>query len=245
MGNTKNSRDFLNSLAERQENTDITDLFDDVRETYGLAHIVYHATNIKGLTDDEPYLRLTYPDDWVSRYFEKNYFALDPVVEAGNESQFPFNWNRLDWKSRQRRNFLGDAAEHKVGMSGMSIPIHGPGGQHAILSVTSFMLEREWDLFLRSYMGDFQRVASYVHQAILESEGVEKPSSKPSLSPREIEVLQLCANGMNTDSIADALGVKERTIRAFIETARYKLNALNRIHAVAKAIGHGLIHPPS
>jgi DNA-binding CsgD family transcriptional regulator len=245
MKNTGNSRDFLNSLADRSARTDIGELFDDVKETYGLSHVVYHATNIKGLTDDGPYLRLTYPAAWVERYMANNYMALDPVVEAGNESQFPFNWSRLDWKSRQRRSFLGDAAEHKVGISGMSIPIRGPAGQHALFSITSQMLDQEWELFLRSYMGDFQRVASHVHQSILESESVAGPVTRPSLSPRETEVLQLCANGMNTEVIADVLGVKERTVRAFIETARYKLNALNRIHVVSKAIGYGLIHPPS
>ena len=241
----KDSRNFLDSLAERPAPADIDGLFDDIRETYDLSHIVYHATNVKGLTEIEPYLKLTYPDSWVSRYFEKNYFAIDPVVEAGNSSQLPFNWNRLDWSSRPRRNFLGDAAEHKIGTNGMSVPIRGPGGQHAIFSVTSLMGEQEWDLFLRRYMGDFQLIANYVHQAILEFEQADTSPTRPSLSPREQEVLQLCANGMTTDYIADALGVKERTIRAFIETARYKLNALNRIHAVAKAIGYGLIHPPS
>ncbi len=238
-------RKFLKSLVERPIGTDVSELFDDVRNNYGLSHIVYHATNVKGLTEKEPYLRLTYPDDWVSRYFEKNYFSLDPVVDAGKTNPTPFNWSDLDWSSKPRRNFLGDAAEHKIGISGMSVPIRGVGGQHAIFSVTSFMSENEWERFLRSYMGDFQRVASHVHNAILESEGVGIAGKHPSLSPRECEVLQLCAHGINTDDIATELCVKERTVRAFIETARYKLNALNRTHAVAKAIGYGLIHPPS
>ncbi len=238
------SRAFLDSLYEQSVPVDIDQLFEDVRTTYDLAHIVYHATNVKGLTENGPYLRLTYSDVWVNRYTIKNYFAIDPVIEAGIRNYAPFNWDILDWTGKARRDFLGDSAKHKVGPSGMSVPIRGVNGQHAILSVTSFQAPDTWNKFLRSYIGDFQMLAQYIHQAIIQAEGVDSKEQITPLSIRERDVLTLCARGETTDEIAGQLGVKERTIRAYIESARDKLNAKNRIHAVAKAIGRGLILPP-
>ncbi len=239
------SRDFLNSLDENDLPEDIEGFLDIVREKYGIAHLVYHAINVRGLTENEPYLRHTYPDDWVARYFEKGYFALDPVIEAGVGGLVPFNWNSLDWNSKPRRRFLGEALEHKIGLSGMSVPIRGIGGEHAILSVTSFQNERDWSMFLGSYMGDFQRIAGYIHQSIVTLERNEPEPNIIPPSPRERAVLQLVAYGLSTDAIADKLSIKERTVRAFLETSRYKLHALNRTHAVTIAIGHGFILPPT
>ncbi len=237
-------RAFLDSLYERPTPIDINKLFDDVRETYELAHIVYHATNVQGLTENGPFLRLTYSDEWVKRYTQMNYFAIDPVIEAGIKNYAPFNWDTLDWSGKTRRNFLGDAAKHKVGPSGMSVPIRGVNGQHAILSVTSFQIPDKWDMFLRAYIGDFHVLAHYIHEAIIQAEGVDRMEDITPLSTRERDVLQLCAHGLSTDEIAHKLGLKERTIRAYFGNVRDKLNAKNRINAVAKAIGRGLILPP-
>lgn len=238
------SRAFLNSLYERPPPTDIAQLFDEVRDMYCLTHIVYHATNVKGLTENGPYLKLTYPGSWIERYYQKNYFKIDPVVEAGIKNFLPFNWADLDWSNKARREFLGDSAHHKIGLSGMSVPIRGVGGEHAILSVTSNTSEKEWAQFLRDYIGDFQVVANFIHQSIIEIEGVDRMKDLPSLSIRERDALQYCANGLNNDQIAEKLGVTERTVRAFMETARHKLGAVNRTHAVTKALSLGLILPP-
>lgn len=245
MSDIVGSRDFLNSLDENDLPEDIEAFLDIVREKYGIAHIVYHAINVRGLTEDDPYLRHTYPVDWVARYFDKDYFSLDPVIEAGIGGHTPFNWDTLDWNTKPRRNFLGEAMEFKIGLSGMSVPIRGVGGEHAILSVTSFQNERDWNLFLGSYMGDFQRIAGYIHQSIVTHERNEPVPTVTPPSPRERAVLQLAAYGLSTDAIADKLSIKERTVRAFLETARYKLHALNRTHAVSVAIGHGFILPPT
>ncbi|MGA0228830.1 MAG: LuxR family transcriptional regulator, partial [Paracoccaceae bacterium] len=37
------------------------------------------------------------------------------------------------------------------------------------------------------------------------------------------------------------MGISEHTLRAYAESARYKLGAVNTIHAVAAAISRGLI----
>ncbi|KAF0996363.1 response regulator transcription factor [Geobacillus sp. TFV-3] len=62
-----------------------------------------------------------------------------------------------------------------------------------------------------------------------------------SLSPREIEVLKLLADGASTLEAACQLYLSEFTVRDYISSALRKLHAKNRTEAVAKALRLGLI----
>lgn len=61
------------------------------------------------------------------------------------------------------------------------------------------------------------------------------------LSDRESEVLQLLANGMTTDAVGRELFLSPATIRTYAENAMHKLEANNRVEAVAKALRLGLV----
>jgi DNA-binding NarL/FixJ family response regulator len=65
--------------------------------------------------------------------------------------------------------------------------------------------------------------------------------SVSGLSEREIEVLRLLADGLDTSEIARRLSYSERTIKAILHdvTARFQLRS--RAHAVAYAVRAGLI----
>lgn len=61
------------------------------------------------------------------------------------------------------------------------------------------------------------------------------------LSEREIEVLKLVADGLDTAEIAGSLAYSERTIKNIIHDVTARLNLRNRSHAVAYAVRQGLI----
>ncbi|MFH8386869.1 response regulator transcription factor [Kitasatospora sp. NPDC018058] len=61
------------------------------------------------------------------------------------------------------------------------------------------------------------------------------------LEAREVEVIKLLAEGLETASIAERLSYSERTIKNIIHGAISRLNLRNRAHAVAYALRAGLI----
>jgi DNA-binding NarL/FixJ family response regulator len=65
--------------------------------------------------------------------------------------------------------------------------------------------------------------------------------SHSGLSSREIDVLRLMADGMDTAEIADRLCYSERTVKNVIYGVTHRLNLRNRSHAVAYALRTGLI----
>jgi DNA-binding NarL/FixJ family response regulator len=66
-----------------------------------------------------------------------------------------------------------------------------------------------------------------------------------ALSARELEVLRLASRGLTGAQIAEQLCLSESTIETHVRRAVQALGAHNRVHAVALAIGQGLIDAPS
>jgi DNA-binding CsgD family transcriptional regulator len=63
----------------------------------------------------------------------------------------------------------------------------------------------------------------------------------PHLSPREIEVLKLVAEGASTYEAAKRLHLSEYTVRDYVSAILQKMNAKNRTEAIVKAIRDGII----
>jgi DNA-binding NarL/FixJ family response regulator len=61
------------------------------------------------------------------------------------------------------------------------------------------------------------------------------------LSEREIEVLRLVAEGLDTTEVADQLCYSERTVKNVLHDVTTRLRLRNRTHAVAYALRNGLI----
>jgi DNA-binding NarL/FixJ family response regulator len=62
-----------------------------------------------------------------------------------------------------------------------------------------------------------------------------------TLSARQSEILQMLADGMQTDAVAEKLGLSTETVRTHTKRILAKLEASTRTQAVAIGIRHGLI----
>ena len=65
--------------------------------------------------------------------------------------------------------------------------------------------------------------------------------SPGELSPRDLSVLRLLADGNSTADIAFGLAYSESTIKNVVHDLVHRLGARNRTHAVAMAIRAGVI----
>jgi DNA-binding NarL/FixJ family response regulator len=76
-----------------------------------------------------------------------------------------------------------------------------------------------------------------MHQQLLDPRGL----SYTGMSSREIGVLKLVADGMDTREIAENLSYSERTVKNILHDVTSRLQLRNRTHAVAYALRQGLI----
>ena len=65
--------------------------------------------------------------------------------------------------------------------------------------------------------------------------------SVESLTPREIEVLELVATGLSNKAVAAQLGISDQTVKFHLTSLSGKLGAINRTDAVRRAVRRGLI----
>ena len=61
------------------------------------------------------------------------------------------------------------------------------------------------------------------------------------LTPRELEVLALMAEGLSNKPIAERLGISDQTVKFHVASVCGKLDALNRTDAVRRGLHRGLI----
>jgi two-component system NarL family response regulator len=96
---------------------------------------------------------------------------------------------------------------------------------------------------------DLIRVIREVHagkqprSAAIEARLVER-ATRPRLTPRELEVVELMAQAMRNKEIGAALGVSEQTVQVHVKNVFAKLKVADRIAAINSARRLGLIRTP-
>jgi DNA-binding CsgD family transcriptional regulator len=78
--------------------------------------------------------------------------------------------------------------------------------------------------------------------ALVVSAGVEEGDAEIALTPRELEVLALLAEGASNKLIAQRLGISAHTAKYHVASLLEKLDAVSRTDAVAHAARIGVLH---
>ena len=209
----------------------------DFLPSLDIQHAAYCGVPPLGESDTREWIVLvTYPDSWVRHYTDEDYFRVDPVVQAAMSHFMPIDWRDLKEASPVGRRILSEAHDFGIGRQGVAFPIRGANGDFALFNVTADLDDVRWDHLKSRRMGDWQTLGHYLHRRLLEIAGHKMSGGLAKLSPREIETLELTAHGLSSEEVADQMGISERVVRAHLQTCRYKLNALNTTHAVARAV---------
>lgn len=119
--------------------------------------------------------------------------------------------------------------------SGMAFPVRlGTHGNGYVLFMGAFTAPSS-DLIVDMHMKSCQMFVD-----MLAGEQ-KKPTPAQSLSDRELACLQMAGDGCISEAIAEKMGLSVHTVNAYLGTATTKLDAVNRIQAIAKAIRFGYI----
>lgn len=230
----------LVDLHNAQENDALfTTYLHQVREKYELDHAAYAGMNpISGTTHGH----VTYSADWTSHYFQNKFHEIDPTLSQARRSIAPVDWGRLG-HSEHFQAVFNDARQFGIGDRGMTIPVRGPYGDIGGFSVTRDCPEHEWALLKQNIISELQTVAVHLHDMVIRSDPLSRVLNAPSLSSREIEILQWTAAGKSQQDIGDILSISHRTVEVHLRSSRQKLSSLTTPQAIGRAISLGLIYP--
>lgn len=82
----------------------------------------------------------------------------------------------------------------------------------------------------------------WVKALLSQSRSGNGPSSVPQISARELEVIELIAQGMGNKAIARELGIREQTVKNHLARIMEKLQVESRLELALEAIKHRLVH---
>jgi two-component system NarL family response regulator len=67
-------------------------------------------------------------------------------------------------------------------------------------------------------------------------------AGRPSLTPREVQVLELVRRGLRNKEVAASLGIGEETVQSHVKSILSKLDVPDRTAAIDVALRRGIIH---
>jgi DNA-binding NarL/FixJ family response regulator len=106
----------------------------------------------------------------------------------------------------------------------------------------SMTVVAEFPTIAAARRSDLDADAMLIASDTLHTEAVDDDDSfDEPLTPREIQVLELLAEGLPNKTIAARLGISDQTVKFHVASISGKLGAANRTDAVRRAVRRGLI----
>lgn len=232
---------FNQTIQDIIYSTDKISLFSSLFNAIQILGFDYYAYDVRisyPITKPVFSFHNNYSKEWQSRYVEKNYIAIDPIVKHGLNSTQPITWNN-DLLT-DHSSFESDAFAHglQLGWTQSSILLANSIG---ILTLSTEKKGRtpkeikDIQPFLIWLNNVFKN--AFKDKVLL----IDLRGPHLLLTAREIETLKWCADGKTSDEIAIILGIKKRTINFHIANAIEKLNVTNKTAATVKALQLNLL----
>ncbi|MGA2637811.1 LuxR C-terminal-related transcriptional regulator [Methylocella sp.] len=207
-----------------------------IRRHYALSEVAYYCPSFRGRSLAEPFIALSSGEVSLDNSRALYEALFEPAFSAGAHSLLPVDWARLPVREPKGAR-PGDRRRQ-----GLTVPVRGPtNGVWALFGVRSDESDREWSDRRHELMKDLVHVAHYVHQRAYDLHAKDAPIDLNAITRREIEALEWSAEGKSPAEIAITMRISLETVKAHLDSARFKLQALNRVHTVTKAIRAGLI----
>jgi DNA-binding NarL/FixJ family response regulator len=117
----------------------------------------------------------------------------------------------------------------------------------AELNESSFTIAGEFATMAEARASGFQAdailISAQVGRAFMARPATlsDSPEYEEPLTAREVEVLELLAEGLPNKSIATRLGISDQTVKFHVASICGKLGAANRTQAVRLAVRRGLV----
>jgi LuxR family transcriptional activator of bioluminescence operon len=238
--------DLYEMLGSVESEQDLFNLCTKVCEFLNFEYFVFGVMSSSGSLSSPSVSTLSnYPDNWFKSYFDDAMQKHDPVVRYCLQNTSPIRWNNLlqmdQYIDAIGEQFMARAAQ--VGLcDGLSIPLKAPSGEVAIFSLSS-RREEKIDDRVRQALPYAQSFSASLFEHYIRIIPPKSEESSSSLTAREKENLFWACEGKTAWEISKIIGVSERTVIFHLTSATKKLGAVNRQHAVAKAIHQGLIKP--
>ena len=214
-----------------------------------------HALGLDGFDYASVPAKHVFDGTWAgARIFERNFPTgwqvgwrirgrHDPILPAAFRKGLPTDWEDVRRQALltrpQRESF---AYLDEMGFpDGITIPIHQPANRFAFVSGVSHLSGKKWDALRAQAAVPLMILAHTFHHVMTARSACRMELSTPRLTRREIECLQLAANGNPAPATAHQLNRSVDTVRRHLKNAMAKLGANTVAQSVAIGVARGVL----
>lgn len=184
-------------------------------------------------------------DNWGSAAAENTNALIEAfgetLIQHIDVSLLPMSWpgpdepRRTDTAAEEPSPLIRHVNLHSMPYAGVAFPVRLGAVGNGYVAFSGTALDLSSDTVIDQHVRSCQIMMDLL--ALDERRAV--PSE--TLSEREIACLQLAGDGQISEEIAEKLGLSVHTVNAYLGSATIKLDSVNRIQAIAKAIRLGYI----
>lgn len=237
--NAERVLEHIHAVNEAATSEQVFKTFTSAAHDYGFDHILLgHLANPLNLPFEDILHFSTWPQELIEHRLKSNAILDDPIARFALGTKRTFRWADATKHATTAGLEVVNAARDYGLHTGYLFPMHSMHGVTGAVSLGAKQISVTSDEIAEL---EFLCSASYYRLEALK--GVSPYHNQPNLSPREVEVLQLVSTGKLNVEVAKILGIQEDTVKKHLVSAREKLGAVNRTHAVSKAIATGQIFP--
>jgi LuxR family transcriptional regulator, quorum-sensing system regulator BjaR1 len=227
-------------IGEMTREADIRQALEKVSRIYGFHGFLVMVVPGKSCCSlSDTVVMTNWPADFLSNYDAANLMAGSPVIARLRKSTIPFTYDttldsdrRSDGKGREVLTLF-----ERVNLRrGVYIPVHDV---HGTCGAVAFAGNRA--VVNSAELKELTYKAGHLFGRLSEIKGLRAPMPAV-LSRREVECLHWAAAGKTTTEMAKILDLSEYTVNHYLSRATRKLDSVNRVQTVAKAIRAGLIN---
>ncbi|MBL0848628.1 MAG: LuxR family transcriptional regulator [Candidatus Liberibacter ctenarytainae] len=166
------------------------------------------------------------------------------ITTYGEEFLFYFNSGLLPiiWNSTPESIMIESSSQFfirlekgNLSFSGIAFPVRLGFHKNGYIIFTAECLNLANEIIIEAHGACYQVIMDFL--ALFK----KRSSATRNLTERETSCLQLAGDSYTSEEIAEKLGLSIHTVNAYLGSATVKLDAVNRIQAIAKAIRFGYI----
>lgn len=232
--------DFVATADDLSGPTGVIERFGKLSNLFGFKHFIMTGLPSYGEDVEALIVKNGWPEEWTNRYREQSYFYKDPVSLYALSASKSYTWEQARAESEKTvdaEKVASDARSFQL-VDGIAVPMFDPTNFQAVVS---FGADTIVDLSVQE-RSMLQLAAVTCHGLMLE-DLLKDGDSRPSLTPRERDVLTWASYGKSRNEIATILDVSISAVNRHVENAIAKLQVRNITQAVCRALRQRQIVP--
>lgn len=182
----------------------------------------------------------TYPKEWLERYTQMDYHLVDPTARHILKHHYPLPWRNSTFSEAKANKMYEEAKQYGIS-AGVTCPVVT---HQKNLAGLGYSKPGDADQLFEESVASLpygHLLSCYLHEAVIRLLDIQPKPRRAELSAREIQCLNLAAQGYADAAIAWRLGINVRTIRFHLKNVRDKLSASTRVQMISRAIELNII----